>query len=74
MPWRELLDILIALIQLVVVPALAFGVRIMHELHRELRAINGRLVSLEQWRQDHVIESERRFQDWITLTKPHGPR
>lgn len=43
----------LSLAQLLAVPVIGYGVRILRDIRDEFRVLNGRVTSLETWKDDH---------------------
>lgn len=47
------------IVQTIGIPLLGYGAYLLRDIRDELRRLNGRVVRLEQWREDHEIFADR---------------
>lgn len=56
----EIVDAGIRAMQVVVVPVISYGAWVLKDIRDQLRAMNGRLLTMEQWRADHDKQDDHR--------------
>lgn len=44
---------LVPVIQIIAVPLLGYGAKVLQDIRRELRQMNGRITRLEEWKEGH---------------------
>lgn len=49
--------------QFVVLPIIGLTLRLAYDIRTELRKLNGRMIKIEEWRENHVDEHERERHD-----------
>ena len=56
--WSNLLPTL----QTLVLPLMSYGVKVLWDIRKQLQTLNGRLVKLEQWKEDHKEQEDKNLE------------
>lgn len=59
MPWLQGLTLIL---QYGVLPLMAYVTWVLRDIRDQLRTMNGRMIDMERWRQDHDVRDDERFE------------
>lgn len=62
MTGHDLFDTALRLWQVVVVPVAGWGAWVLTDIRNQLRTLNGRMLTMEQWRADHDKQDDHRHE------------
>lgn len=72
------LQSILSVIQILIIPVVGYGVRVLKDIRDEFRALNGRMTRIEQWRDDHIDAddtTQQHFRDLLnTMPCKQDPR